>query len=284
MQYIWLEPASASNSRAWVFRHDLDAFHKMGPDAVPYLLTRLQDRRGDSSPSYQRFYARMPVWGRRYLSPPRNAEQVRRTGELILKQLGPDAYPAVPELIGMLKKGDPREQHEAVNILKEIGLSASNALPALGGILRGNNPYLRVVAADAIRHINPSGTEEMLQVYREALQTKDKAVQMAAIGSFWEATRQPELVIPALTSMLGDPVSGTFACTILKQCGPNASNAVPALLLQLAAPSLELRVAAAAALTYVDPHAETRTVEATLAAGKAAGLWIYGLEYDAPGH
>jgi HEAT repeat protein len=190
----------------------------------------------------------------------------------------------VPELIGMLKKGDLREQHEAVNILKEIGLSASNALPALGGILRGNNPYLRVVAADAIRHINPSGTEEMLQVYREALRSKNKAVQMAATGSLWEATRQPELVIPALTRMLGDPVSGTFACTILKQCGPNASNAVPALLLQLAAPSLELRVAAAAALTCVDPHAETRTVEATLAAGKAAGLWIYGLEYDAAGH
>ena len=176
----------------------------MGPDTVPYLLKRLQDRRGNSSATYQRFYARTPLWGRRFLRPLREAEQERRTADLILNQLGPDAYPEVPELIGMLKKGDLRERHEAVNILKGIGLSASNALPALAGVLSGSNPYLRVVAADAVRHINPSRTEEMLQLYREALQSQEKAVQMAALSSLWEATRQPELVVPALTRMLGD--------------------------------------------------------------------------------
>ena len=201
---MWLEPASASDFRAKVFRHDLEAFHKMGPDTVPYLLKRLQDRRGNSSATYQRFYARTPLWGRRFLRPLREAEQERRTADLILNQLGPDAYPEVPELIGMLKKGDLRERHEAVNILKGIGLSASNALPALAGVLSGSNPYLRVVAADAVRHINPSRTEEMLQLYREALQSQEKAVQMAALSSLWEATRQPELVVPALTRMLGD--------------------------------------------------------------------------------
>ena len=284
MQYIWLEPASASAARARVFGHDLDAFHKMSPEAVPYLLSRLRDSRGDSSLAYQRFYARTPLWGRRFLRPPRNAEQVRRTADLILKQMGPDAYPAVPELMDMVQRGEFRERLEAVNILKGVGSSASNALPALVGLLSGTNAYLRVVSADAVRHIAPWRTEAMLPVYREAIESKDKSVQMAAVASLWEATRQPQAVIPFLTSMLGDAVSGNLACTILRRCGQSASNAVPALLLQLSAPRLDLRVSAAAALASVAPDAETHRVGETLAAGKAAGLLISGLEYDAPGY
>ena len=284
MQYIWLEPASASDARARVFRHDLEAFHKMGPQAVPYLVSRLQDRRGGSSPSYQQFYARIPLWGRTLLRPPRDAEQVRRTADLILKQLGPDAYPAVPALVHALQRGDFRERLEAVNILKGVGSSASNALPALMGILSGTNAYLRVASADAVRHIAPARTEEMLQVYREALQSKEESVRMAAVASIWEATREPQAVIPTLTRMLGDYGSGIFACTILKRCGRSASNAVPALLRQLAASRLDLRVSAAAALSSVAPDTESHRVAETLAAGKAAGLLIGGLEYDAPGY
>jgi hypothetical protein len=278
----WLEPEFTNQSPAMVqsaveFRHNLEAFQKMGPKVAPFLLSELQDRRGFSSPRYRWCVAHTPLWFQPYLPRLRVADTDRRTADLILKQLGPAAYPVIPELTRMLAQGDNREKQEAIGILKRIGPAASNAVPVLNGLMQGSAPIWRVLAAEAICRIDPAQSAAMISILRQALEGGDEGAKSWALGALWRITRKPEYVLPSLISGLGKEKSHS-AYLILKQCGPSASNAVPGLIIQLHSVDLVTRVAAALALSAVDPQAEAARVSEVLAEGKANGISFGGLE------
>ncbi len=80
-----------------------DALGRIGPAAVPALVTRLRAPQPD----------------------------VRRRAIRVLARLGPDAVQAVPELTRLLADDDPEVRRLATRALGQIGPGAASAIPSL---------------------------------------------------------------------------------------------------------------------------------------------------------
>jgi HEAT repeat protein len=78
-----------------------------------------------------------------------------------LAKAGPDAAPAVPELIPLLKDPDPLTRRLSAYALGQVGPKASAALPALRELL--NDPDVSVVqnAINAMRFIDPNTPQDL---------------------------------------------------------------------------------------------------------------------------
>jgi HEAT repeat protein len=146
------------------------AMGKIGAAAVPYLQSVLKEE---------------------------TDEKVLANASLVLRQIGPDAKDAVPELIEVVKKGKPPQ---AVEALGRIGPKAKAAVPVLAEALKGKgsgSDPMRVRAAIALGQIGPDAKE----------------------------------AVPALADALSGPPPLRFhAATSLGQIGPNADKAVVALI------------------------------------------------------
>ncbi len=71
-----------------------------------------------------------------------------------LSNFGPDAAPATPKLIELLKSGDVHTKHQACQVLAQIGPAARSALPALTEALKDPDPTLVRYAEQAITRLN----------------------------------------------------------------------------------------------------------------------------------
>jgi HEAT repeat protein len=72
-----------------------------------------------------------------------------------LGSAGPNAAPAVPHLIPVLKDNDPLVRRLAAYALGEIGPAAREAVPALQGALNDPDPGVIPAAVNALRAIDP---------------------------------------------------------------------------------------------------------------------------------
>ncbi len=191
-----------------------------------------------------------------------------------LKRIGPEAAPAIAELIAGLKDTDRVVKVETAWTLRSMGPAASPAIPALLAAL--DDPDIRTVAAWTIRDAKPDA-RTVLPVLLDRLRgPRDRRSPeiVPVLGAFGEAA------VPTLIDLLKDEDARvrTGAVAALQQIGPEARAAVPALMKGLHSPDPKYREKVAAALAAVgrqDVETIARAVrdrEANVRGGAAMAL------------
>jgi len=171
--------------------------------------------------------------------------------------LGPDAAPAVPELLRIVA-----ESRNGVSPASGVleGFGTATVLPyALSALTnRAASIELRVAAAMWVNRAAPNleaetATSVLIQCVREK---NPNFAQVAAVTLAFRGA-EPGLVIPYLTNCLSDPKSYIRAnsASALRGYHQNGSNAVPALVKALSDTDLFVRESAADSLFEIDPAA-----------------------------
>jgi HEAT repeat protein len=159
------------------------------------------------------------------------ADDYHATATRGFSALGPDAKPAVPALIGLLRDKDPQVRASAAQCLSLIGPEAANAVP------------------DLIRTLNAEGNG-----YGPVLLNS-----MGALGAIHS---EPETVVPLLLEYVNGPRKDWNYCgpamDALGRYREKARVAVPAILPFLTDPDGSRRFSADAALCAIDPEAAAR--------------------------
>jgi HEAT repeat protein len=127
---------------------------------------------------------------------------VRRNAVWGLAKLGPDARPALPALLPILKDADPRTATGAAQALGAIGRTAADAVPALAEAMRGTNVVLCRMAAKALSQIGPPSLPTLVT----HLKHHDPFVRgEAAVALGWMG----EAAAPAVPHLLGLLTAGS---------------------------------------------------------------------------
>jgi HEAT repeat protein len=223
----------------------------------------------------------------------------RCTAAMVLADFGPAAKDAVPALLELFKDSDPYIpsyaafalwqiarheraipaliEHGASEFLGQIGPEAKAAVPALTKAALSKEatsswgPSASFRAARAIEALGNIGAEakSAIPIIRPFLKTDDVR-KVAAALALWRLERSPDAV-PALIEAVqsqkyldggtGDHLVRWRAADALRDIGPEAKAAIPALRAALYDEDMTVRHAAAAALKRVDPksaHSSSR--------------------------
>ena len=137
---------------------------------------------------------------------------VRMFSTLALSEAGPDAAPAVTDLILLLKDKDidPKTggriavRAAAARALGKIGPKANAALPALTNLLEDNDNYLRAAAAIGIWRIDGNVTNT-LPVLTQALQQGRVEMKWWLIDAIGEMGPRAKTAVPVLLRELAAP-------------------------------------------------------------------------------
>lgn len=166
------------------------------------------------------------------------------------------SQPDTQALVKKLKSTDPEQRRAAAKEIGELGSGAKDAVPALAGALKDNDKFVRRFAAQSLAKIG-----EPAKAARDALATtlknpnEAREVQEAAAQALAVAGKQGvgPLADAVKNGSLPSSVR-TRAADSLGQIGPDAKDAVPALMEALKAQ--EVRLNAANALGKIGPDAK----------------------------
>jgi hypothetical protein len=191
--------------------------------------------------------------------------------------LGPQASPATVDLL-QIAGGSPNWGIWGISYgstrcltpeaLDHIGKAA--VAPALGALTnRANSITLRFDAATWLFHIKEiSGTESLIKdpvvsFMAQCIREKRADIAPTAAHILVHYSAEPALVVPLLIKNLQDPDPGIrmFAATELSRYGPNATDAVPALVNALNDPAM--RGLAENALFDIDKNALEKAAPGT---------------------
>lgn len=164
---------------------------------------------------------------------------------------------AVPALIIALDDPIPGARHGAAVALKGIGAGASAAAPAL--VRRTNDPDYKVwtAAIDALGSIGPTGAEGLV----DCLKNKPKRIlAMSALRQLGPAAKE---AAPALIKLLeaGDVQERQAAVNALKSIGSSSARVVPALTRALTDTDLGVRNLTQAALRFIGTPSALKALE-----------------------
>lgn len=173
----------------------------------------------------------------------------------LLRNIGPEAKPAIPALARVLADQGWADRWQAASILEGIGRDSKVALPALVVALHDSDWNTRAAAASALGALGPDakGTGFALQ---KRLKDQNTTVRLQAATALWKID-EDTAVIPALVEILKDKNESVrqSACMALGRIGARAKPAVPALAALLADPQETVRLSAAQALGAIGPSA-----------------------------
>ena len=147
------------------------AIPRLDRRALPILIEYLGIKDGSGKRLYLRLYLRqyptLPNWIAKRLPRPMPAESVRFNSILALGTIGPDAKPAIPALIRILK-GDPnpRVRFPAILALGRIGQKDESVRAALLGALADPNSDISLQAATALINDGASYRSQVAAVLR----------------------------------------------------------------------------------------------------------------------
>jgi hypothetical protein len=158
-----------------------------------------------------------------------NAEVVH-AARRVLKDLGPDAAPAIPQLAQMLNDG--RTCNSAAWALVDIG---TNSLPVLLDALTNGNKYSRLEVAGSLGSLREAA-EQAVPGLVECMKYDDPGVRANAIASLQMFTARPDIAVPALVACLSDPDTRAHgnATTVLENYGRVEAKTTIAILAQAA--------------------------------------------------
>lgn len=195
--------------------------------------------------------------------------------------LGEKAADAVPSLTQLLSDPAANVRAHAAYALGMIGSAAKPAAAALANLLRDNDETVRRQAIKALATIRP-GPQVMIPLVTRLIEDSDPTIKVRIMHAVSEAGTA---AVPALIEALSNDKAAYWACLILRDMGPEAKDAVPALTAKLKDERPEVRREAALALGAMRDAASSSTgqiaallgdehaaVAATLALGEIGKL------------
>jgi HEAT repeat protein len=270
----------------------LEAFENMGTNADPVLVAALRGRENPFIRLYRGVWARLPTALQDHLPIRDDPWELRMEAVIVFQHAAPNR--PMPNLYEMLKEPDSGLRLAVLNAtenripdanqisllllagndpdtsvrqevwhrLEHIGASASNALPFVLKLCSDDNINVRQDAAWALWNITGQ-TNTAVPVIESALSRSLSAsrrhqmayhlLMMGDSAPFFVAT----LVNSLTNNEAGDRVT---VCSFLREIGPPASSAIPALRKALQDPEPEVRRRAEVALSRIDPeHAATNS-------------------------
>jgi HEAT repeat protein len=151
-----------------------------------------------------------------------------------LALLGPDAEPAIPDLVSALKSKQQSVVAQSAAALGAIGPAAKGAVPQLQALLAHKDIVIREYAANALGNMGAAAAGAVPDLTK-MLKDENEDIRRIAAGALGRIGPDAETAIPALIAALDDergPVA-LHAAEALGQIGPNA---VPHLAKALADP------------------------------------------------
>ncbi len=139
---------------------------------------------------------------------------------------GSDVEGSVPLLIELLGDKSPAVRAHAAHALGQIGPDARAAMRPLVRAAVTRDMMVRREVIKAIRKIRPH-SPIALRLLARAMGSDDPAVRAQAMGAM---TRAGKLAVPMLIRALGDEKTDYWASLVLAEIGPDAAEAVPALM------------------------------------------------------
>jgi HEAT repeat protein len=161
------------------------------------------------------------------------------------------AEPSVKELLDALKSTDAATRLNAIDQLGAQGAKAAEAVPALAELLKDDSATVRRRAVQALLAIRP-GPKVMLPLFIQLMEDSDPGVRMRILNATAEAG---EAAVPGLINALKNEKTAYWACIVLHEIGPNAKEAVPALVEKLKDPRPDIRREAVLALGAINEAA-----------------------------
>jgi HEAT repeat protein len=161
-----------------------------------------------------------------------------------LAQRGEKAAEAVPALTKLLSDGSPAIRAHAAHALGGIGAPAKSAASALTSLLKDDDALVRRQAVKALVAIKP-GPQVMIPLVTKLLDDSDPGVRLRILNAAAEAGAS---AVPGLIEALKDEKAAYWACLVLREIGPEAKAAVPALAAKLKDADPEIRREAALTL------------------------------------
>jgi HEAT repeat protein len=157
---------------------------------------------------------------------------------------GAKAAEAVGPLVALLADKSPAVRAHAARALGEIGAPAKSAAPQLAALLTDADETVRRQAVEALRAIRP-GPQVMLPLLSKLLEDSDPGVRMRILHAMAEAG---PAAVPGLIEALKNDKVAYWAIIVLREIGPAAKDAAPALAAKLKDPRPDIRREAALTL------------------------------------
>jgi HEAT repeats len=202
----------------------------------------------------------------------------QRDADQVVREIGTNAFPV---LLNMLQVKDSEltlkvldlakrqrfiklnhvpaqvRNHEAGHAFRILGSNASNAVPALIKIYRpDDSAESQSAILLSLGHIGPAA-RSAIPLLLQAADSHDDMVRASAVWSLGAIHSEPEIVAPAMTTLLRDPnrTIRFFAAKSLEKFGTNAQMATTNLAELLKDSDASTREAARHALKVIDPEA-----------------------------
>jgi HEAT repeat protein len=161
---------------------------------------------------------------------------------------GEKAAEAVAPLTESLKDESVKVRAHSARALGDIGAPAKSAAPELIALLKDPNDTVRRQALHALRAIR-LGPAVMMPLFIKLMEDSDPGVQMRILNSIAEAG---PVAVPGMIEALKNDKTAYWACIVLREIGPEAKDAAPALAEKLNDPRPEIRREAVLALGALD--------------------------------
>ena len=166
-------------------------------------------------------------------------------------------------LVELLKDGSATVRAHAVCALGQIGAPAKSAVPALAELVKDPDETVRRQVVQAVLHIHP-GPQVTIPLCVKLLEDSDPGVQVRILNAISQAGPQ---AMPGLIVALKNEKAAYWACLVLRDMGPAAKDAVPALTEKLQDPLPEIRREAILALAAIGEAAAPAVPQIAAALG-----------------
>jgi HEAT repeat protein len=173
---------------------------------------------------------------------------------------GTEAAEAVAPLVALLKDPSPTVRAHAAGALGQIGAPAKPAASALVDLLADSDATVRRQAIRALGAIHP-GPQVTVPLFVKLMDDADPGVRMRVLQTVAEVGQQ---AVPALIEALKNEKAAYWACLVLRDIGPAAREAVPALTGKLQDSRPEIRREAVLALSAIGDAAAVAQIATLL--------------------
>lgn len=153
-------------------------------------------------------------------------ESVRLEAIDRLGRAGPKAAEAVGALTRLLEDESATVRAHAAQALGHIGAPAKPAVKALASLITDEDALVRRAAVGALQDIRP-GPEVGVPIIVKVLEDADPAARIRALDALAEQGKE---AVPHLIEAMAKEEAVYWACLVLSEIGPDAEEAVPALI------------------------------------------------------